>query len=174
MTSAGRVSTSTITVNLRLNYDANRALTEIQTKISSVINQLPSGTQQPVLTIRVGDTIDAMYIGFNSEVLAPNQVTDYLIRVVQPRLQAVPGVQTAELLGGQNFALRAWLDPERLAAYGLTANDVRQALADNNQISGVGNTRGQMVQVNLSTNTNLRSVEEFRDLVVKQAGGAVV
>src|SRR3984885_7841234 len=120
MTSSSQSSTSTITVYLRLNYEADKALTEINTKIASVLNQLPSGTQQPVLTVKVGQTIDAMYIGFDSKVLAPNQITDYLVRVVQPKLQAVAGVQTAELLGEKNFALRAWLDPPRLAAYGLT------------------------------------------------------
>src|SRR5579872_920161 len=115
-----------------------------------------------------------MYIGFNSKVLAPNQITDYIIRVVQPKLQAVPGVQTAEVLGGKYFALRAWLDPEKLAAYGLTAADVSQALAANNYISGLGNTKGQMVQVNLTASTDLHSLDEFRNLVVKQSNGAVV
>ncbi|MGU7665140.1 efflux RND transporter permease subunit, partial [Escherichia coli] len=95
----------------------------------SVLNQLPSGVQQPVLTVKVGQTIDAMYLGFSSDVLAPNQITDYLIRVVQPKLQAVTGVQTAELLGNKTFALRAWLDPIKLAAYGLTASDVSTALS---------------------------------------------
>ena len=115
-----------------------------------------------------------MYIGFNSTVLAPNQITDYLVRVVQPKLQAVPGVQTAELLGGKYFALRAWLDPDKLAAYGLTATDVSQALAANNYISGLGNTKGQMVQVDLTASTDLHSLDEFRNLVLKQSGGAIV
>ncbi len=122
-----------------------------------MLSQLPTGTQQPTLTVRVGQTIDAMYIGFNSKVLAPNQITDYIVRVVQPKLQAVPGVQTAEILGGKNFALRAWLDPAKLAAYGLTAADVSQALAGNNYISGLGNTKGQMVQFDLSASTDLHS-----------------
>src|SRR6266849_5882552 len=116
MTSSSQSGVSTITVYLRLNYDADKALTEINTKVNSVLNQLPPGSQQPVLTVKVGQTIDAMYIGFNSDVLTPNKITDYLVRVVQPKLQAVEGVQTAEMLGGQNFALRAWLDPDKLAA----------------------------------------------------------
>ena len=174
MTSTSTSGVSTITVYLRLNYEADKALTEINTKISSVLSQLPSGTQQPTLTVRVGQTIDAMYIGFNSKVLAPNQITDYMVRVVQPKLQAVPGVQTAELLGGKNFALRAWLDPDKLAAYGLTAADVSQALAANNYISGLGNTKGQMVQVDLTASTDLHSLDEFRNLVLKQSGGAIV
>src|ERR1035438_6382803 len=117
MSSTSQSGGSTIPVYLRLNYDADKALTEINTKIASVLNQLPSGTQQPVLTVKVGQTIDAMYMGFDSDVLPRNKITDYLVRVVQPKLQAVQGVQTAEILGAQNFALRAWLDPAKLAAY---------------------------------------------------------
>ncbi|MDE1972146.1 MAG: efflux RND transporter permease subunit [Hyphomicrobiales bacterium] len=174
MTSTSQSSTSTITVYLRLNYDPDKALTEINTKIASVLNQLPTGTQQPVLTVKIGQTIDAMYLGFNSDTLAPNQITDYLTRVVQPKLQTVPGVQTAELLGQKVFALRAWLDPQKLAAYGLTAADVTAALVANDYISGIGTTKGQMVQVNLTASTGLHSAAEFRNLVIKQANGAVV
>ena len=174
MTSTSQSGVSTITVYLRLNYDPDKALTEIQTKVTSVLNQLPAGAQQPVLTVSIGQTIDAMYMGFNSDVLAPNKITDYLVRVVQPKLQAVEGVQTAEILGGQNFALRAWLDPAKLAAYGLTAADVSTALAQNDYISGLGNTKGQMVQVNLSASTSLHSADEFANLVLKQAQGAIV
>jgi multidrug efflux pump len=174
MTSTSQSGTSTIMIYLRLNYDADKALTEINTKINSVLNQLPPGTLQPTLTVKVGQTIDAMYIGFNSDTLAPNQITDYLVRVVQPKLQAVTGVQTAELLGQKVFALRAWLDPKKLAAFGLTATDVSVALTSNDYISGIGTTKGQMVQVNLSASTSLHSAEEFRNLVIKQVGGAVV
>ncbi len=174
MTSASQSGVSTITVYLRLNYDADKALTEINTKVNSVLNQLPPGTLQPTLTVKIGQTIDAMYIGFNSDTLAPNQITDYLVRVVQPKLQAVAGVQTAELLGQKVFALRAWLDPKKLAAYGLTAADVSQALTANDYISGIGNTKGQMVQVNLTASTSLHSADEFRNLVLKQSDGAVV
>src|SRR5580692_8159588 len=174
MTSTSQSGTSTITVYLRLDYDSDKALTEINTKISSVLNQLPTGTLQPTLSVTVGQTIDAMYIGFNSDTLAPNQITDYLVRVVQPKLQAVQGVQTAELLGQKVFALRAWLDPVKLAAFGLTASDVSTALSANDYISGIGNTKGQMVQVNLTASTSLHSAEEFRNLVIKQSGGAVV
>ena len=174
MNSVSQSGVSTITVTLRLNYDADKALTEINTKVNSVLNQLPLGTLQPTLTVKVGQTIDAMYIGFNSDTLASNQITDYLTRVVQPKLQAVPGVQTAELLGQKVFALRAWLDPQKLAAFGLTASDISQALVSNDYISGVGTTKGQMVQVNLTASTSLHSAEEFRNLVIKQIGGAVI
>ena len=174
MTSTSTSGTSTITIYLRLNYDSNKALSEINTKVNSVLNRLPPGTQQPVLTVKVGQTIDAMYIGFNSNELAPNQITDYLVRVVQPKLQAVEGVQTAELLGAKNFALRAWLDPEKLAAFGLTAADVATQLSNNDYISGLGSTKGQMVQVMLSASTSLHTLDEFRNLVLKQQGGAIV
>ncbi|MBZ9603228.1 efflux RND transporter permease subunit [Phyllobacterium chamaecytisi] len=174
MTSTSKTGTSTITINLRLNYDSGKALTEINTKVNSVINQLPSGAQQPTLTLKVGQTVDAMYIGFASDVLATNQVTDYLTRVVQPKLQSVQGVQTAELLGAKRFALRAWLDPVKLAAYGLTATDASQALSNNDYISGLGTTKGQLVQVNLSASTNLHSLTDYKNLVIKQSSGAVI
>ncbi len=174
MTSTSTPGVSTITVNLRLNYEADKALTEISTKVSSVLNQLPPGSQQPTFTVKVGQTIDAMYIGFSSDVLTANKITDYLIRVVQPKLQAVPGVQTAELLGQKVFALRAWLDPNKLTAYGLTGADVSQALASNDYISGIGTTKGQMVQISLTASTSLHSVEEFKNLIVKQTETALV
>jgi len=174
MTSASRQSVSTITANLRLNYDPDKALTEINTKVNAVLNQLPQGSQQPVLTVRIGETIDAMYIGFSSKVLAANKITDYLVRVVQPALQAVEGVQTAEILGKKLFALRAWLDPRKLAAHGLTATDVQQALASNDYIAAVGRTKGQMVEVNLTASTSLHSLDAFRRLILKQSGGAIV
>jgi multidrug efflux pump len=174
ITSASRNSVSTITVNLRLNYDYNRAVTEIQSRISSVLNQLPPQSQQPSLQVQVGQAVPAMVFGFRSDVLQPNQITDYLLRVVQPKLQAVQGVQAVNYFGARNFALRAWLDPAKLAAYGMTAADVNAALAANDFISGLGNTKGQMVQVNMTASTGLHSLEEFQQLVVKQQGGAVV
>jgi multidrug efflux pump len=174
MTSSSRQGVSTIAANLRLNYDYNKALTEINTKVNAVLNRLPPESQLPVLSVQVGQTIDAMYIGFASEVLPPNKITDYLIRVVQPKLQAVEGVQTAEILGGKLFALRAWLDPQKLAAYGLTAADVSNALASNDFLSAVGSTKGQMVEVNLTASTSLHSLDEFRNLILKQKDGAVI
>src|SRR5882672_5154037 len=174
ITSSSTNSLSTITVNLRLNYDYNRAVTEITSKISSVLNRLPPQSQQPALQVQVGQAISAMYLGFRSDVLQSNQITDYLVRVVQPKLQAVPGVQTVNMFGARNFALRAWLDPAKLAAYNLTAADINQALATNDYISGLGNTKGQMVQVNMTASTGLHSIDEFRDLVIKQQNGAVV
>ncbi len=142
LTSTSTPAVSTIVANLVLNYDPNKAITEITAKINSVINQLPNGVQQPTLTVAIGQSLDALIIGFSSNVLGPNQITDYLIRNVQPRLQSVPGVQTAELLGGQNFAMRAWLDPAKLQSYGLTAADVTTALASNNIIAASAPPKG--------------------------------
>ena len=174
MTSTSTNSSSVITVTLKLNYDSDKALTEMNAQISSVLNQLPPQTQKPVMTISIGQTLDAMYIGFSSKVLPSNYITDYLLRVVQPKLQAVDGVQTAELLGSKNFALRAWLDPKKMAAYGLTATDVTAALTQNDFLSGVGNTKGLMVQTNLNASTNLHSVDEFRNLIIKQSNNSMV
>ena len=165
---------STITATLRLNYDANRALTQIQTQVTSVRNQLPPQAQQPVLNVAVGESLDAMYMGFRSDVLPANSITDYLARVVKPKLDSVQGVQTAEILGGRQFALRAWLDPARLAAHGVTAADVYNALGSNNYLAAVGTTKGQMVSVDLTAATDLHSVEEFKQLAVKQKDGAIV
>jgi multidrug efflux pump len=174
MTSKSTSGTSTITANLILNFDPDKAITEINAKINSVLNQLPSGVQQPTITVAIGQSLDALIIGFASDELAPNQVTDYIVRNIQPRLQAVEGVQTAELLGPQNFALRAWLDPQKLAAYGLTASDVTAALAANSTIAGLGSTKGQMVQFTLTASTDLHSVAEFRQLIVRQVNGGIV
>ena len=174
LSSTSTLGVSTIIATLRLNYDANRALTEINTQVNSVRNQLPPETQQPVLTVQVGQTIDAMYMGFFSEVLPNNGVTDYLLRVVKPKLDSVEGVQTAEILGSRQFALRAWLDPQRMAAYSITASDVRTALANNNYLAALGTTKGQMVSVDLTAGSSLHSVDEFKQLVVKQKDGALV
>jgi len=174
MTSMSTQGASTITANLRLNYDPNKALTEITTKVNSVLNQLPKDTQQPVLSVEIGESIDSMYIGFYSNELPTNKITDYLIRVVQPKLQAVDGVQTAEILGSRQFAMRAWLDPKKMAAFGVTGSEVNTALATNDFISAIGRTKGQMVTVDLVANTTMHTTEEFRNLVIKSQNGANV
>ena len=174
MTSSSVQGVSTITVNLRLNYDANKALSQIITQVNSVRNQMPPQAQQSVISISVGTAVNAMYITFNSQVLPTNKITDYLIRVVQPQLQAVPGVQQAQVLGGKLFAIRVWLDPQKLAAYNVTAADVYNVLGANNYLSAVGRTRGQWVQVNLTASTNLHSVDEFKNLVISSKNGAYV
>ena len=113
-------------------------------------------------------------MSFTSDILEANQITDYLVRVVQPRLSALEGVQRADILGGRTFAMRIWLKPDRLAAFNISPNQVREALAANNFLSAVGQTKGSLVQVNLTANTDLRSVEEFRNLVVRQSGDQLV
>jgi multidrug efflux pump len=174
MTSVSQSGTSTITVNLRQNYDTSKAAAEINIKVNSVLNVLPIGSQQPSITVKTGTTTDSMYMGFSSPTLNRNQVTDYIQRVVQPKLQAVAGVQTAEILGGQYFSLRAWLSPQKLAAYGITASDVSTALSSNDFVSAVGNTKGQMVQVTLTSTTSLHTLSDFKKLVVKTVNGVNV
>jgi len=174
LSSSSSSGVSIITATLRLNYDANRALTEISTQVNSVKNQLPAQAQTPVLTVATGQTTDAMYLGFYSDTLPTNNVSDFLSRVVKPKLDSIEGVQTAELLGARLFALRAWLDAGKMAAHGLTAADVSAALATNNYLTALGATKGQMVTVPLTAGTDLHSVEEFRKLVIRQSGDAVV
>ena len=174
LSSSSSTGVSVITATLRLNYDSSRAMTEINTQVNSVKNQLPPQAQQPVITVAIGQQIDAMYIGYFSDTIAANSVTDYLIRVVQPKLNSIDGVQTAEVLGARLFALRAWLDPVRMAAHGVSADDVYAALGANNYLAAVGQSKGQMVTVDLSTNTDVHSLEEFRRLVVKKQGDALV
>ncbi len=174
MTSSSIQSASTIKANLVLNYDPNKALSDINTKVNAVLNQLPKESQQPVITIEIGQTIDVMYIGFYSKVLPENKITDYLVRNVQPKLQSVGGVQTAEVLGQRLFAMRAWLDPEKLAGYHLTATDIATKLAANDFISAVGRTKGSMVTMNLTAATGLSTVDEFSNLVIKSQNGAII
>lgn len=174
MTSTSTPGTSTITVNLLLNYDPLKALSDITTKVNAVLNQLPKNSQQPVITVSVGQTIDSMYIGFFSDELPINKVTDYIIRVVQPKLQAVNGVQNAQILGSQTFALRAWLDPVKLAGFGLSAADIGAALANNDFISAVGRTDGQMFIQNLTASTDLNDVEQFKKMIIKAQNGAII
>ena len=174
MSSSSTPGVSMITATLRLNYDGNRALTEISALVNAVKNQLPQAAQQPVITLQTGEQTASMYLGFYSNELPSNKVTDYLTRVVQPKLSAIEGVQSAEIMGGRTFAMRAWLDPVRMAAHGVTASDVNAALAANNFLSAIGNTKGQMVSVSLTADTDLHTADEFRNLVVKADGNNVV
>src|SRR3954447_15852279 len=173
--SSSAQSLSTITVHLRLNYDTNAALTQIQAKVAQVRNDLPPEAEAPKIELETADAqFAAIYIGFSSKDLDQNQITDYLTRVVQPKLSAVSGVQRADILGDRTFAMRIWLKPEQLAAHGVSPSALRDALAKNNYLSALGRTKGSMVSVNLVANTDLRSPEEFRQLVVKKENGAVV
>ena len=165
---------STITATLRLNYDSNKALTDISSKVNAVLNQLPAEAQQPVITVQVGETVASMYMGFFSKDLPNNNLTDYMIRVVKPQLDGIEGVQRADIIGARQFALRAWLDPERMAALNVTAADVYAALAGNNYLTALGTTKGQMVSVELTAATDLHSVDGFKQLVIRQQGDAIV
>ncbi|HJW13891.1 MAG TPA: efflux RND transporter permease subunit, partial [Thermoanaerobaculia bacterium] len=175
MESSSAQGLSTITVHLKLNYDTNAALTQVQSKVAQVRNDLPPEAEAPVINLETADTqFAAIYIGFSSENLDQNQITDYLTRVVQPKLSAISGVQRADILGSRTFAMRVWLKPDRMAALGISPSQVRSALANNNSLSALGKTNGSMVSVNLVANTNLQTAEEFRNLVVKEDKGVIV
>ena len=175
MESSSAQGVSTITVHLKLNYDTNAALTQIQAKLAQVRNDLPPESQAPVIDLQTADTqFAAMYLGFSSASLDQNQITDYLTRVVQPKLSAISGVQRADILGDRTFAMRIWLKPDKMAALGISASAVRDALSKNNHLSALGQTKGSMVSVNLIANTDLRTADEFRQLVVLQDKGVVV
>jgi multidrug efflux pump len=175
MESSSAQALSTITVHLKLNYDTNAALTQIQAKVAQVRNDLPPEAEAPVIELETADNqFAAMYLGFAADNLDQNQITDYLTRVVQPKLSAISGVQRADILGNRTFAMRVWLKPDKMAALGISPSEVRGALARNNYLSALGKTKGQMVSVNLIANTDLKTPEEFRQLVVKEKDGVVV
>ena len=175
MESSSAQGLSTITVHLQLNYDTNAALTQIQAKVAQVRNDLPPEAEAPVIELEMADNqFAAVYLSFSSAELDQNQITDYLMRVVQPKLSAVSGVQRADILGDRTFAMRIWLKPDRMAARGISPGQLRDALARNNYLSALGRTKGSMVSVNLVANTDLRTPEEFRQLVVKEENGVVV
>src|SRR5579864_3378511 len=166
---------STINVRLKLNFSAANALADISARVNQVRADLPPEAEVPAINIEPSDAqIASMYLSFGSTILEDNQVTDYLIRVVQPRLSAIEGVQRADILGGRTFAIRAWLKPDRMAALNVSPSQVRQALAANNYLSAVGQTKGTYVQLNLSATTGIESVEDFRRLVIRQEKGTLV
>jgi multidrug efflux pump len=173
--SSSLLGVSKITARLKLNYDAKKAQSEINAKINQVRNDLPPEAEIPTIEVETADSqFASAYLSFSSEMLEANQITDYLMRNVQPRLAALEGVQRADILGSRTFAMRIWLKPDRLAAFNVSPNQVRQALAANNFLSAVGRTKGSLVQVNLTANTDLRSVEEFQNLVVRQQDDQLV
>ena len=166
---------STIQARLKLNYDGKTALSEISTKVDQVRGDLPPESEVPILTIETADSqIAAAYLSFRSNILAANEVTDYLTRVVQPRLSAVVGVQKADILGAQNFAMRIWLKPDRLAGLNISPAQINQAIAANNYLSAVGQTKGQLITVNLTANTDLSTVDDFERLVIAERNGGLV
>src|SRR3954449_9639974 len=166
MESASSQGLSQITVHLKLNYDTNAALTQIQSKVAQVRNDLPPEAEAPIIDLQTADTqFAAMYLGFSSKDLDQNQITDYLTRVVQPKLSAISGVQRADIFGDRTFAMRIWLKPAEMAAHGISPSQVRDVLAANNYLSALGSTKGSMTSVNLVANTGLKTVEEFRQIV---------
>ncbi len=173
LTSRSSQGVSTIEAKMVLNYDANAALAEIQAKVASQRNVLPADAQDPVISSTTGDSTALMYIAFYSSELAVPQITDYLTRVVQPKLQALAGVGKAELLG-RKFALRAWLDPDRLAAVDMTPQQVVQVLLQNNYQAAVGNTEGRYTKISMTSDTDVADPDQFRDLVVKQHQGSLI
>src|SRR6266404_5018800 len=166
---------STITARLNLNYDANKALSDISSKVDAIRRDLPPEAEIPVLEIQSADTQTAScYLSFTSDILQPNEVTDSLVRLVQPRLTAVGGVQKADILGGRTFAMRIWMKPDRMAALNISPAQVRNMLARNNFLSAVGTTKGSLLQVNLTANTDMHTVDDFKKLVIRQEKGNLV
>src|SRR5258706_14272072 len=173
--SSSALGISTITIRLKLNYDPNKALSEISSKVDQVRGDLPPEAEVPIINIESADSqFASAYLSFTSDILQANQITDYLVRVVQPRLTALEGVQRADILGGRTFAMRIWLKPDRMAALNLNPSQIREILADNNFLAAVGRTKGSLIQVNLTATTDLRSAEEFRNLVVRRNGDQLV
>ncbi|MBX2810637.1 MAG: efflux RND transporter permease subunit [Myxococcales bacterium] len=173
--SQSMLGVSLIKARLHLNQDATEALAQVSAKVDQVRGELPPEVEIPVINIESADSeFASMYLSFASEKLKQNQITDYLLRSVQPRLAALAGVQRAEILGGRTFAMRIWLDAARMAALNLSPAEVRVALAQNNFLAPVGRTKGSLIQVNLTANTNLNTVREFEKLVIRHEGGALV
>ena len=174
MSSSSTAGVSTISAYIKLDKDPNEALTQIAAKVNKMRGQLPPESEDPVIDLQQGQQIAAMYLSFASDTLDNNQITDYLNRVIQPKLVTVPGVQRAEILGAGTFAMRVWLKPDRMTALKVTASDVSRALQNNNVLSAVGSTKGQMVAIDMTARTDLRTPEEFRKLVVREQDGAIV
>ena len=175
VSSTSELGLSTIQVRLELNFDPLKALSQINSKITQARGELPPEAEVPVINVESADsTVASAYLSFTSDILDNNQITDFLVRAVQPRLSALDGVQRAEVLGARRFAMRVWLKPERMAAHNVTPTQVRAALAANNFLSALGTTKGSLVQFNLSADTDINTVTEFEQLVVRSEGGAVI
>src|SRR5499425_3271761 len=166
---------SQITVRLKLNYDANKALSDISSRVDAIRRDLPPEAEIPVIAIQSADSqFASAYLSFTSDILQPNEVTDYLVRLVQPRLTAIAGVQKADILGGRTFAMRIWMKPDRMAALNISPSQVRDALTKNNFLAAVGNTKGSLLQVSLTANTDLHTADQFKQLVVRQDKNTLV
>jgi multidrug efflux pump len=165
---------SIIEAHMRLNYDPKSAVAEIQAKVASQRSVLPADAEDPVIDSTTGDPTALMYIAFYSRDMTLSQITDYLLRVVQPQFQALPGVAKAGLIGNKTFAMRIWLDPRRMAALGVSATELERVLLNNNYLSGAGKTKDLYVAVDLAANTDISEVEDFRNLVVATRNDTLV
>ncbi|KUJ79635.1 multidrug efflux protein [Microbulbifer flavimaris] len=165
---------SSIQAYVRLGYNANEVLTQVVAKVNKLRSELPEESEDSTVDMAIGQTVAAMYLSFSSELLDNNQITDYLTRVVQPKLSTIPGVQRARLLGNRTFAMRIWLRPADMAAFGVTPGDVSAALRTNNVLSAVGSTKGTMVTVEISADTDIATEEAFRQLVVRSDGDQII
>ncbi|QIP05036.1 MexW/MexI family multidrug efflux RND transporter permease subunit [Bradyrhizobium symbiodeficiens] len=174
MTSSSVLGTSTIQVYIKLNFDPNQALTEVLAKTNSVKYLIPKESNDPIVTKTTGQTTAVMYLGFSSEELSGSAISDYLTRVVQPVLSTVDGVASADILGGQTFAMRLWLDPMKMAGRNVSSADVAAAIQANNFQSAAGQTKGYLIVSNISTNTSLTDVNQFRKMIVKAKDGGFV
>ena len=174
ITSSSVLSTSTISVYVKLNVDPNQALTEVLAKVNSVKYLIPKEAFDPVILKSTGQTTAVMYIGFSSDELSGSAISDYLTRVVQPILSTVDGVASADILGGQTFAMRIWLDPARMAGRGVSANDIAAAIQANNFQAAAGQSKGYFTVSNISTNTDLQNLDQFKRMVVKAKDGGLV
>src|SRR6266566_2699536 len=174
LTSNSIQGTSTVTAYIRLNYDPSQALTDVMAKVQQVKYQMPVQSQDPIIIKSTGQTTAVMYIGFSSAELSSAAISDYLTRVVQPLIATVEGVASADILGGQTFAMRLWLDPARMAARGISATDVAVAIRTNNYQSAPGQAKGFYTVTNVDARTGLNDVAQFKRMVVKSADGAVV
>jgi multidrug efflux pump len=165
---------SSIEAHMELDYDPKAAVAEIQAKVASQRNVLPAEAEDPVIDATTGDPTALMYMAFFSETMSLSQISDYLLRVVQPQLQAVPGVAKAQLIGNKSFAMRIWLDPQRMAALGVSPTDVEEVLRRNNYLAGIGKLKDRYFAVDLAATTDVSRVEDFRNLVVLADGNALV
>ena len=174
LSASSRQGSSSIEAHMRLNYDANAAVAEIQAKVASQRNVLPVEAEDPVINSQTGDRTALMYLALYSDTMTPSQISDYMLRVIQPKMQAVPGVGKAQLLGNKTFAMRIWLDPERMVALSVTAADVDQVLRNNNYLSAASQTKGDFVKIDLNATTDARTQQDFQKLVVGERNGTLI
>ena len=173
--STSRAGISTVTIRLALNHDATAALAEVMAKLQQVRAELPPDAEPPLVDVQRADRpYAAFYISFNSDTRSVSDLTDWLARTLQPQLATLEGVQRVTFEGARPLAMRVWIDPERLSAYNLSPGDIDAALRRNHTLAAVGRTKGNLVQVALLANTDLRAAEEFENLIVADRGGAIV